>query len=571
VGVLTEPRAERLDEALLAEEPEPRGRRIPTGVAVVALVLVYVGVIALGDARAASGSDAGGKLATVAAMADHSSWAPDLGYWAEDADPDGLNHPLWHTTPTGGQWLQATSLPFALAAVPLWTLGGAGGVLLLTIAGGVIAALAARRLAQQLGAGEGWAAFWLVGAAGPVLVYTGDFWEHAPAAGLALLAISLALSAETPWRGLVAGLVGGLAVVLRAEMLLYVGVFGIASLAIGDERRRLLARPRRVLALAAGLAVPVVLNAGLERLLVDEGVRDGRAGEVVSGVGQGAATRLTDAAVTSIGLFPTDEPMALLLGALTLLCLVILAVHVLWPEKVGRELGVLAAVAVGLLYAIRLLSGLGFVPGFLMVAPLAVVGAIGARTPRERLLAATGLGALPLVWLTAWQGNHVAQWCGRYLLLSGALLTIVATSVLTRRDAWRGPMAIVVAAAVSTAVVGAGWHIERTSTIADAVAVVESAPDDVVIVSDMAHLGREGGAGYGDHRWVRSESEGDPRSAVATALASGAERIDLVVLVDADTPDPEAPDLDGVEPVGPDRRVDWILGQHLLIRGYAIP
>lgn len=569
--MLTEPRAERLDDALLSEEAEPPPRRLPAWVAVVGLILLYVGVIALGDARTASGSDAGGKLATVVAMAEDHTLVPDLGYWAEDADPEGLHHPLWHTTSTGSRWVQATSLPFVAAAVPLWMLGGAGGVLVLTIAGGAIAALAARRLARQLGAGEGWAAFWLVGAAGPVLVYTGDFWEHAPALGLALLAISLALSADTPWRGLLAGLVGGLAIVLRAEMLLYVGVFAVASLAIGAERRRLLTRPGRLLAVGAGLVLPVVLNAGFERLLVDEGVRDGRAANAVAGVGQGATTRLTDAAVTSVGLFPTDESLALLLGGLTLVSLVILAIHVLWPEHVGRELGLLAAGAVGVLYLMRLTAGLGFVPGFLMVAPLAVIGALGARTPRERLLAATGIGALPLVWLLSWQGNHVAQWGGRYLLVSGALLTVVATSVLTRRDAWRGPMAVVVAATVATAVLGAAWHAERTSTIADAVAAVESAPAEVVIVSDLAHLGREGGAWYGDHRSVRSEAEGDPRSAVQTALDAGAERIDLVVLVAAGEADPDAPDLDGLELAGPPRRVDWILGQRLLIRGYAIP
>ncbi len=63
----------------------------------VALALLAVGLVALavawlGDPRAASFSDAGGRLATTKVMADSGSWVPDLGYWAGAVDPTGNHH-----------------------------------------------------------------------------------------------------------------------------------------------------------------------------------------------------------------------------------------------------------------------------------------------------------------------------------------------------------------------------------------------------------------------------------------------------------------------------------------------
>ncbi len=62
------------------------------------LSLLLVGFVALavawlGDPRAASFSDAGGRLATVKTMADDGRWVPDLGYWAGPVDPDGSAPP----------------------------------------------------------------------------------------------------------------------------------------------------------------------------------------------------------------------------------------------------------------------------------------------------------------------------------------------------------------------------------------------------------------------------------------------------------------------------------------------
>ena len=71
-----------------------------------ALALLFIGILALGvawlgDPRAASFSDAGGRLATVKTMAENHTWTPDLGYWASGIDPTGLHHPILFAYPRG--------------------------------------------------------------------------------------------------------------------------------------------------------------------------------------------------------------------------------------------------------------------------------------------------------------------------------------------------------------------------------------------------------------------------------------------------------------------------------------
>ena len=537
--------------------------------AVLLLLALYALVIALGDPRAASGSDAGGKLATVVVMADHGTLVPDVGYWAAEQDPDGDHHPLWNTTRVGDDWVQATSLPFVAAAVPLYRLAGPFGALLLPMLGGVVAALGARRLSRLLHGDEGWAAFWLVGAAGPALFYAGDFWEHAPALGLALLAVSLALEDdERLTRAAVTGLLAGVAVVLRAEVVLYGIAFVGATLLVADERRRVLAQWRRVVVMAVAAAVPVVANAVLERALLSGGVRDGRAADSLAGTAGHASSRVTDAALTSVGLFTDERGAALLLGGVLVLTLAVVGLHLRSPDLVGERVALLAIVVAAGFYALRFSTGPGFVPGFAVAVPLAAVGVFAARSAKERVVLGTALGALPLVWATAWSGNHVAQWGGRYLLLSGALLTVLAVGAMERAG-WRRPAVVgILGLTVVAAAVGAAWHIERTRTVGAAAEAIEGLPADVVVVTDLGHLGREAGAWYPDHRWLRTVEAGEFASTAAVARAAGATGLAVVQVAEAGEPEPESPALAGYRPVGTVERIPFLVGAHLVLQRY---
>ena len=150
-----------------------------------ALALLAVGLVALavawlGDPRAASFSDAGGRLATTKVMADSGSWVPDLGYWAGAVDPTGDHHAILFAQPRGDRWVAVNALPLVTAGKPLWQIGGARAAVLLPVLSVVLAAYAARRLSRWASGGDGWLAFWFVGLLSPVLFYGADFWEHAP-------------------------------------------------------------------------------------------------------------------------------------------------------------------------------------------------------------------------------------------------------------------------------------------------------------------------------------------------------------------------------------------------------
>jgi hypothetical protein len=518
--------------ATTRDDGSPTTRWLVAG-AVGVLVFAYAVVIVLGDSRAWSGSDAGGKVATVKVMAEHNRWIPDVGYWAQRWDPSGTLHPLLYTTHQGGHWIQATSLPFVYAGAVLWRIGGAPALLLLPMFGGILAALGARAIARRLGA-SGWPAFWLVGLASPIAFYATDFWEHSMAVGLVLVAVALVLGPVTPARAAAAGALLGLGAVLRTEVVVYGVALGVAVLVIGAERRRWLARPSAIAAAVASAVSVLVANGIVERLVLGAGVRDSRAGSMVTSAGSEAGSRTHDAIVTTLALFSDTGRAALLLSAGLVVALAVVGAAA--TGRLPRRPLTLAAgvVAVGL-YAARWSESspvLGFVAGLLAATPFAIVGVVAARR-RTAPLVVTALVALPLVWAFSWRGQLVAQWGGRYVLTSGALLVVAAAVALDAR--WRTlPVALLVAGAVLVSSLGAVWHVQRSRGVARAVAAIERVPSGTVIVSRLGHLGREGGYWYGNHRWLDADAPDGLAAASHVTRAAGAHRVDVVELVEGD-------------------------------------
>jgi hypothetical protein len=529
------------------------------------LTVAYIVFALLGDARAASGSDAGGKIATVKVMAERGSWSPDIGYWAARWDPDGDFHPIYYTYRTDDEWVQVTTLPLVYLGVPLWHAFGAGGLLLIPIAGSVLAAVAARRLARLLGAERGWAAFWLVGLASPMLFYAGDLWEHTMGVGLGVLAICLVLERPSARRAAFAGALVGTAAILRTEVLAYGFALAVVVLVAREERRWWMRHRARALVGIVGGVVPLALYQVIEREIVGAAIRSSRAASNVSSsvAASELPARARDALVTSFTVFPDDSGRSIVLG-------VALAVAVL---VVGRALrrGAFSSpaeraggvIAIGVL-AVRVVDGLGFVPGMFAAAPAAAAGVGSNQKGRATVVTAIALVALPVVWAFQWRGQLVPQWGGRYVLISGVLLTVVA-AVAVERAPRSMPAIVVIFAAVSISLFGAAWHIERTHEVATAIARIDAVPRDVVIVSGIAHLGREGGYFYGRRRWLSSAGGGDLRAAVAVARRAGARRIDVVALGTGD--DPAPPAYSGYRYVS--RRVVDFLGFPLQVRRYA--
>jgi hypothetical protein len=531
---------------------------------VVLLLALYALVVGLGDTRAASGSDAGGKVATVKYMHDHHTLVPQVGYWAASADPSGTFHPLYHTYFRGDYWIQATSLPFVYAGLPLYDLAGTRGLLIIPILGSLLAALAARRLARRLGSRTGWAAFWLVGAASPMLFYAGDFWEHSAAVGLALLSLTLALEAPQAggrkglWTVAAAGLLAGLAAVLRTEVLVYAAAFGLGVILVRDRRRAWLHWPSGVGVAVAAFAAPLVANRLIERAILGVTVSGQRAGTQLSSGGGRLGERAHTALLTAVGLLASESRHDLIVGSVFAALLLVVG----WRASRDRAESLsskASAAAVAGLYVYRMTLGLGFVPGMLPATPLGAAASGGLRAPRGQsdrsVVVVTALFALPVIWFFQWQGQLLPQWAGRYELISGALLAVVGAVVLEQAGGWRRPLAaLLVVSAVGITGFGEAWHIRRTRAFAHAVALIETAPPDVVVVSTVTHLAREGGAFYGDHRWLSAGTD-TLGEAIAVAAKEGARRIDVVELA----PQPSAPSLP-----------DWIQAgtRHVPILGF---
>jgi hypothetical protein len=515
------------------------------------LVVVYLAIAALGDVDAGLGSDSGGKLATAKVMADGGELTdPDVGYWAADADPEGRFHPLVNTMPVGDRWVQAKSLPYSTITARLWPLADAWGPVLLSIAGGLATAFAARRMARHLG-GDPDLAFWLVGLASPVAVYAADAWEHAPALGLATWGVAFAIEAAGHRQAAAAGLLLGGAVVLRADMGATVVALAAAIVLVPELRRRW-TRPLSV-ALVGGAAGACVLvaNALLERSVLASGVRDVRAGNGAVAAGSELGTRATDAVLTAFGLFADDTASGLFIAVLLAIGLGVLVLGLRGSSTVTPAILRATTFFVVGLYLVRLLDGWSFVPGALAVAPVAVLAVVAPRLPESKALLVTALGAVPLVWTFQWKGNHLAQWGARYLLVSTVLLLVLAAVTLSGPVGRQTTARVLLALTVLAGVAGIGWHIRRTDVVAgigDQVAALPVA-DDAIVVSTQQHLGRELGSRYGEHRWLSADAG---TLAEALGIAADAAPSSIVVIaptVNGQAPD-DVPDVAGYHPSG---------------------
>lgn len=503
------------------------------------LLAVYVGLSFLTDTHGYLGTDTGGKTATLEAMSRSGSFDPDVGYWAKQWDPQGVFHPLYYTSRVGDRFLNVTTLPVVMAAEPLWRMGGYRAALLLPMLGSVAAAFAARAIADRLVPGRGWMAFWLTGLAGSVAIYALDFWEHS--IGVALMGwgiVALLGTRDEPAvsiRAALSGFAFGAAFTLRTEAAVFafvaVGVFCIDAL----WRSRSLLRPLRLGSSAVGgAAVAVIANLALEQAVIGGSLRTSRAAGAAAGGGTTLGPRLREGLTTSLS--PSGgEYAGILFGAL----LVLLLAYGIAKARRGRPVAdgrIVAAVlaSAGVLYLLDFAAHrFGFVPGFLIATPFAVVALVHAWSSAEaRLLSFIALGALPLVWLFQFPGGAVPQWGGRYVLTSALLLGAVGIAMSARVH--RAAVALVAFLSVFITAVGLGWLVERSHGI-DAARRDLAARPEPVLISEVGFWFREFGPEALDHRWLSIASPGQLPGAVEVAARSGAREFGVVSL-DGGTP-----------------------------------
>ncbi|HVE94416.1 MAG TPA: hypothetical protein VNB24_05805, partial [Acidimicrobiales bacterium] len=230
-----------------------------------------------------------------------------------------------------------------------------------------------------------------------------------------------------------------------------------------------------------------------------------------------AADRVEEAAITSLAATSTGDAASLLVGLAVVVAVVYAVTRRDWR----------ALIAAGALLAARTVDGFGFVPGFLVAAPLAGAGLAVAwrRGPPARTAMVIAVVSLPLVWTFQFAEGARPQWGGRYVLLSGLLLTVVAVAELLSASAPLRRAAFAITATVTA--LGFGWMIQRTHAFAD-VAHRLDARGEPVLISRVGHLVREGGGVHDLNRWLTAVSNADLQKAGAVAAASGAQRIAVV-------------------------------------------
>jgi hypothetical protein len=300
---------------------------------------------------------------------------------------------------------------FPLLSAPFIAALGVRGAYVLPAAGLLLALASTAWLGLLLDRRRSAAGLLLTGFLGtPLLFYGLEFWEHAPAAGVAMLATALLVNAAARGSGAArffgAGVLFGIAALLRPEALW----FGAAAVAASPLLRW--PPPRgRLAAAVGGLLVPLLLLEAYTLLHFGQPLPPHIAG---------------NAGLVSGGWFAMRREL-----------------FVSWFISAGRDNFWRVAPAVLLAFVWR---------------PMSYFGA-AARRGRKYLLVLTLAFAL-LVVLTA-PDDGGAQWGPRYLMLAYLPLTILATDTLAYVVRFLGKKrrtgALVPVVAVTILAVGSAW------------------------------------------------------------------------------------------------------------------
>ena len=498
------------------------------------LVALAYGVVSLTlDPRGQIGSDAAAKVSALESMEVEHSNVPEVRYWASEHDPDGRLFPVYNSMQVEGRWIPVSTLPMIELMWPLYRVGGVRLALLVPMVGALACAWAAAALARRLGA-DARAAFFVVALASPVTIYAMTIWEHTLGLGGiawgAVVLLDIRRGVRSWHWGLLAGGLFGAAATMRTEAFVYgavlTSVFAIAS---ARQTRSALTALRIGLATLAGLQIPLLANSLLERSVLGVDFRSSRASGVASASGTEPLTRLRDGAVGLFAVVANDSIVSIGVGvvfALTVACAV-------WcwssPDK-GERARQLMVVA-GVIMAVMCTTGLGFVPGLLPTAPLALAAVVvlRCREPEAREMALAAVVAIAVVWLTQYTSNVVPQWSGRYVLASGLFLVVLglrATVPIATRRALIG-------FSVAITLFGLVWTGQRTRDVSDFFGALDATQSDVVFSRDR-NLLREAGARVVGQQWLASDRAEDSTLAFEIARDARAETV-LVIQRDDQT------------------------------------
>lgn len=502
---------------------------------------VVVGVVLLAisfanDPGGYLGTDTGGKTATLEAMDRRGDWSPDVGYWAEEWDPDGVYHPMYVTTRTDEGWIQITSLPMVMAARPLWSIGGYRATLLLPIAGTVAAALAAAALAGRLGGvRSARRALWLVGLGSPLVVYALDFWEHSIGVAAVLWAVVLihdALSAASFRAAVAAGAILSFAGTMRTEALVYTVVLVGAACTLCVRDRDLRGAVKLGASTVLGFVPVWLVNVALERAIGGQS-RTGRATGAASGGFGDLSLRAEEGLRTTFAMSATSSWGPVVLG---IFLAVAVSLATAAGHRVPAERRIWIVTGLVLFTILTVLPGLGFVPGLFPAFPVAAAGLAVPRVSGRALgLSGAAIVALPVVWLFQFIGGAGPQWGGRYTLASAGLLGVVGVVALGAEAVPRIVAGTVGVMCFAVTAHGVLWLSDRSNQIVDLFDQIEAVQDEALVATNPFLL-RESGPRVLDAQWLSVGLDGDLDGPARVLRRAGIEKFS--VLQDAGGGDP---------------------------------
>ena len=479
------------------------------------------------DPKGQIGSDAAAKVSALEHMQRSGSSVPEVPYWAREQDPTGRFFPVHNSVEIEGRWISVSTLPMIEAMVPLYRVGGVRLALALPIAGALACAWAAAALARRFGA-DPRAAFFVVALASPVTVYAMTIWEHtlglAGVAWGAVVLVDVRRGARSWGWAAVAGLAFGAAATMRTEALVYAAVLGATfGFAMSRERRSLIHALRIGGATLAGLQVPLLANALLERVVLGTDMRSGRAAGVASASGAQPLVRLRDGAVGLFAVVANDSALSIGIGVVFSITVAVAVWF--WNDGQRRDRSRQLMVVACVITVVMCTTGLGFVPGLLPTAPLAVAGVLALRNARREAweMALAAVAAILLVWITQYTTNVVPQWSGRYVLASGVLLIVLGL----RHTVPLGARRTLIGLSVAVTMFGLVWTGQRTRDVADFFEAIDEQQNDVVISRDT-NLLREAGAAVIGRQWLNAESTEDIATTFAIARHAHASTVLLI-------------------------------------------
>ncbi|MGZ0218362.1 MAG: glycosyltransferase family 39 protein [Acidimicrobiales bacterium] len=422
----------------------------------------------------------------------------DLGYWAEDADPDGVHHPiLWTSFREDHGWVSGYSSAVPLANSAGHRAFGGVGALWLPILAMPLGALGAARVSRQLGAQTGLVDF-VVGALSPLTFYGADQWEHAPALAAALWALAF-LREELSLRQFFAlGLTAGVAVSLRRKVGLLLGVMAMVELWDGDRRRWWLGRiPHSAAAGASALAVFVGVNC-LDAALIGSTLAQ-RSAYQAERAGANFGARIHDGILTSVSQYSNLDPTFFVFGSMALVGVALAS----WGWERDDETRVKAGIVfVGISLVVRaMVGGLLFLPGAFAAIPLIAAAPIFARRS-GRLVIVGALVSVAMIIMLQWTGTFAAQWGGRYLLFPAAVVAVISCTELERRDLRHPAAVLAIASTALVAGLGLAWHIERPNGFSESRDQILALKSGDVVIATQPRFGRELAVDILDERWL---------------------------------------------------------------------